>query len=71
MIIKGGDSNNMANKITAAIGDTYIQRINIGASGAEFDGIVDLQIDDEEEINDVFLRLFAIKGINSVTVKES
>lgn len=71
IIIKGGDSNNMANKITAAIGDTYIQRINIGASGAEFEGIVDLQINNEDEINDVFLRLFAIKGITSVLVKES
>ncbi len=69
--IEGEDRNHMLSDITDVIGRNDIKRIYLGATEADFEGNLTIRIEDEAQINHLFLRLFEVKGISSVTLIDS
>jgi GTP pyrophosphokinase len=71
LIIRGEDRKNMLSDITAAIGTNNIKRINLGALGEDFEGILTLEIPNRNELNRLFFKLLSIPGIReAITIFE-
>ncbi len=71
LIIRGEDRKNMLSDITTAIGTNNIKRINLGALGEDFEGILTLEIPNKNELNRLFFKLLSIAGIKeALTIKE-
>ncbi|MEI6090062.1 MAG: HD domain-containing protein [bacterium] len=69
LIIRGEDRKNMLSDITTAIGTNNIKKINLGALGEDFEGILTLEIPNKNELNRLFFKLLSIPGIReAVTI---
>jgi RelA/SpoT family (p)ppGpp synthetase len=69
--ILGDDRLGMLGEITSAIGQINILRINLYKTAENlFEGIFTVNLPNEEIINELFVRLLSIKGMNSVEILE-
>ncbi len=66
LMIKGEDRPGMLKEITTAIDQTNISRISLDSSDTDFSGAINLRVKDNMHLNNLFAKLFSIKGIKSV-----
>ena len=62
----GEDKAQLLYDITQAIGKTNIKKVNIDTQAHTFNGLLTLLLNNEFDINNIFVELFKIDGINSV-----
>jgi len=64
--ITGDDKEQLLHEITQAIGKTNMKKVNIDTTAHIFEGIINLSLQNEFELNKLFVDLFNIEGVKSV-----
>lgn len=64
--IIGEDKEGMLQKITVAMGQNNMKRINLETQGTQFEGIILINVKNNKELNLLFAKLMQIKGIRHV-----
>ena len=70
MKVVGEDKEGMLKKITEAIGKNSMHELHISAQEDFFEGVFTLKVNEQDEINNIFLKILNIVGIRSVNLIE-
>lgn len=70
MKIVGEDREGMLKQITEAIGKNSMHELHISAQEEDFEGVFTLKIVEQDDINNIFLKILNIQGIKSVNLIE-
>lgn len=68
MKIVGEDREGMLKQITEAIGKNSMHELHISSQEEDFEGVFTLKIKEEDDINNIFLKILTINGIKSVNL---
>ncbi len=68
MKIVGEDREGMLKQITEAIGKNSMHELHISAQEEDFEGVFTLKLKDDDDVNNIFLKILNIQGIKSVNL---
>jgi (p)ppGpp synthase/HD superfamily hydrolase len=68
MKIVGEDRDGMLKQITEAIGKNSMHELHISAQEEDFEGVFTLKISENDDVNNIFLKILNIQGIKSVNL---
>lgn len=68
MKIVGEDREGMLKQITEAIGKNSMHELHISTQEEDFEGVFTLKIKEQDDINNIFLKILNIQGIKSVNL---
>lgn len=68
MKVVGEDRDGMLKEITQAIGQNSMHELHISAQEEDFEGVFTLKVAEEDDLNNIFLKILKISGIKSVNL---